>query len=178
MPTATAVTPPEQKYATVSDALEILRSCVGLPHKANELAHDFNGNGRLDVGDALMVLRGLVGLDKKQVVGDNFVHDKIVVSLTYAASWRDNRDWTPDDFWNIGVIKVRDIIRASDREWELIQEGRWLETLLDIGHYRRWMSLELDTNCRENLFQVMSQLQLHPDIEMVSFAYGGGYALG
>jgi hypothetical protein len=59
----------EFEYARVSDALAILRECVGLANDADVSTHDFNGNNVIDVGDALLVLRGVVGIGEPQVLG-------------------------------------------------------------------------------------------------------------
>jgi hypothetical protein len=57
-------------YATITDALAILRDVVGLNSSATVETHDFNGNDELDVGDALLTLRGLVGRGERQVIGE------------------------------------------------------------------------------------------------------------
>jgi hypothetical protein len=56
------------QYASINDALAILRDIVGLDNNATVVTHDFNGNGELDLEDALLVLRGLVGIGEQQVL--------------------------------------------------------------------------------------------------------------
>jgi Leucine-rich repeat (LRR) protein len=63
MPFAAAEPP---RYATVNDALAILRHTVGLPSDAHTETHNFTGTGTLNVNDALLILRGLVGLGERQ----------------------------------------------------------------------------------------------------------------
>lgn len=61
--------PAAREYATVQDALAILRHVVGLPSTAAVESHNFSGSGEIEVRDALLVLRGLVGLGEPRVVG-------------------------------------------------------------------------------------------------------------
>jgi hypothetical protein len=61
--------PAAREYATVQDALAILRHIVGLPSIAAVESHNFSGSGEIEVRDALLVLRGLVGLGEPRVVG-------------------------------------------------------------------------------------------------------------
>jgi len=71
--TATAVDEPTAatELAEISDALAILRDVVGLPQDiATVMNHDFNGNGELDLDDALIALRGIVGLAMPAVLGE------------------------------------------------------------------------------------------------------------
>ena len=58
------------QYATMDDALAVLRECVKLPNEATVATHDFNKNEKLDIGDGLLVLRGIVGIGDKMVMGD------------------------------------------------------------------------------------------------------------
>ena len=95
----------------------------------------------------------------------NFVDNVVMIGLTRCVSQRDKRDWTPDDFDNIdGILYVRDLWRLSDREWELIQDGKWPE-------FRRMMVLRLDQNCKENVVNVVQQLQQHEFIRWASPGY-------
>jgi len=91
---------------------------------------------------------------------DDFEDNAVIVVLTRCVSQRDNRDWTLDDFGNIaGASYVRDLSRLSDREWELIQDGRWQETMVNWLEYRRIMLIRLDQNCKVNVLHVIQQLQ-------------------
>jgi len=93
----------------------------------------------------------------------------VSVALTYCASIKDNRDWTPEDFYAIdGILYIRDVRRLSDREWELIQAGRVDETLVNWSQFRRIMLIRLDQNCKENVIKVMRQLQQYEFIHTAS----------
>jgi len=106
------------------------------------------------------------------IPGDNeefeFEDDVVVIVLTRCVSQRDNRDWTLDDFGNIGALYIEDWERLSDREWELIQAGRWQETFVNWPQFRRIMMIRLDQNCIENVGRVVYQLyQQHEFIRWV-----------
>jgi len=65
-----AVAEPEYRYAEIDDALAILRFVIDLP-TAFEITvetHDFDGNGKIEIADGLLVLRGIVGLGEQQKV--------------------------------------------------------------------------------------------------------------
>ena len=99
------------------------------------------------------------------------VNNAVRVALTYCVSIRDNRDWTVDDFGDIGALYVRDIARLSEREWELLQEGKWQEVTSNWSEFRRMMLIRLDRNCMENIENVMRQLyQQHEFIFWVAKA--------
>jgi len=90
-----------------------------------------------------------------------FASNAVRVALTYCASMRDNRDWTPEDFYAINgilYIYIRDEWRLSDREWELIQEGDWQEVTNTWSDFRRMMLIRLDPNYIESLEDVARQL--------------------
>ena len=65
------------QYATMDDALAVLRECVKLPNVATVATHDFNKNEKLDIGDGLLVLRGLVGIGDKMVMGESIVEPPV-----------------------------------------------------------------------------------------------------
>jgi hypothetical protein len=48
--------------ATMEDALTILRHVIGLPNFACNFEHDYDGNGAIEINDALIVLRALIGM--------------------------------------------------------------------------------------------------------------------
>jgi len=100
---------------------------------------------------------------------DDYVEDNaVVIVLPRCVSQRDNRDWTLDDFGNIaGALYLEDLMRLSDRVWELIQDGRWQETLVNWPQFRRIMLIRLDQNCKENVANVIRQLQQHEFIRWV-----------
>jgi hypothetical protein len=82
------------QYATINDALAILRDIVGLDNNATVVTHDFNSNGVLDLEDALLVLRGLVGsgIPQRFVVhgGENVSELK---PLCVELEWQIVQDW-------------------------------------------------------------------------------------
>jgi hypothetical protein len=57
-------------FAEIGDALAILRYIINLPNEIEVCVstHDFDGNGELEIADALLVLRGLIGLGERQVL--------------------------------------------------------------------------------------------------------------
>ena len=54
---------------------------------------------------------------------DDFHGDSLIVTLTRAAS-KDNRDWTAEDFKEVGAIGVEDIDRLSEKE-SVYAENLW-----------------------------------------------------
>jgi len=56
--------PPDVSTATLDDALAILRYVIGLSSEieVTVATHDFDGNGKVEIADALLVLRRIVGL--------------------------------------------------------------------------------------------------------------------
>jgi len=102
----------------------------------------------------------------------NFQDNAVIVVLTRCVSQRDNRDWTLDDFSNIdGALYLEDLMRFSDELWELMQAGRWQETMVNWPRFRRSMFIRLDRNCKENVVNVIRQLQQHEFIHWVGPAY-------
>jgi len=98
--------------------------------------------------------------------GDDANVENNAVSIVFirCVSQRDNRDWTLEDFGNIeGALYIRDVLRLSDREWELIQAGRWQETFRNWPMFRRGVLIRLDQNCRENVRRVIEQLHQQHD---------------
>jgi len=101
-----------------------------------------------------------------------FQDNAVIIVLTRCVSQRDNRDWTLDDFGNIeGALYLEDILRLSDREWELIQAGRWQETMVNWPQFRRSMLIKLDQNCKGNVIDMIRQLQQHEFVRWVGPDY-------
>ena len=57
---------PTDRDANLSDALEVLREIIGLENIACVTTHDFNENGRIDIQDGLLVLKGIIGIGAAQ----------------------------------------------------------------------------------------------------------------
>ena len=90
----------------------------------------------------------------------DFQDNAVIIVLTRCVSQRDNRDWTLDDFGDIdGALYLRDLMRLDDWQWELIQAGRWQETMVNWPQFRRIMLIRLDQHCKENVVNVIHQLQ-------------------
>lgn len=53
-------------------------------------------------------------------INDDFADDSVIVIFTTEAS-RNNRDFTAEDFKDIGALKVEDITRLSDKEYSNIE---------------------------------------------------------
>ena len=99
---------------------------------------------------------------------ENIEDNAVTLVLTHCVSARDNRDWTLNDFGNIaGALYLEDLSRLSDREWELIQDGRWQETFVNWPQFRRSMRIRLDQNCKENVANVIRQLHQYEFIRSV-----------
>jgi len=106
--------------------------------------------------------------------GHLFQNNAVIIVLTRCVSQRDNRDWTLDDFGDTpGALYLEDLTRLSDGEWELIQDGRWQETFRNWPQFRRSMLMRFDQNCRENVIDMIHQLQQHEFIRWVGPAYIG-----
>ena len=103
--------------------------------------------------------------------GDNFEKDVVMFVLTHCISTKDNRNWLLEDFGDIpSALYVSDLARLSDREWELIQAGRWTETSVNWPRFRRIFAIRLDQSCEENLAKVILQLYQHEFIRSVGFS--------
>ncbi|MDR2590952.1 MAG: hypothetical protein LBC71_08230 [Oscillospiraceae bacterium] len=151
----------------VSDAVEILKHVVGLGS-----VYD-NSDFEPTIEDAVEILKYVVGLSDgdSEVFGMvlfvnsdsdvviDFRGDSVVIALSMEATWSDNKDYTTEEFKDIGAVGVTDILRLSDREWELVQNGRANETLVNPSNFRRSMIIRLDKNCKENVLQVIQQLE-------------------
>jgi len=103
----------------------------------------------------------------------DFEDNSVIVSLVRCVSQRDNRDWTLDDFGNIGALYIRDLMRLSDRCWELLEAGRLEETMWNWPQFRRILLIRLDQNCKENVINVVQQLQ---ELEFVYAVGSNGFS--
>jgi len=101
----------------------------------------------------------------------DFEDDSVTIVLTRCVSQADNRDWLLDEFADVGGLYLQDLSRLSDREWDLIQAGRWRETLVNWPEFRRIMLIRLDQNCKENVVRAIRQLEQHEFVRWVGPNY-------
>ena len=107
--------PNPRLYATIDDALAILRRVVDLP---TEIAvsvdkHDFDGDGVIGVADALLVLRGIVGLGERQMLGIVDGGERLMARLPEELELQIRQDWleTLNALYSEGVTDVAEIFR-------------------------------------------------------------------
>ncbi|MCL1903927.1 MAG: hypothetical protein FWF94_05880, partial [Oscillospiraceae bacterium] len=182
---ATATTPADNaqtRNADIFDFIDILEDCVGMVELTPVEVYDHNKNGVVDIFDGIIVLEGIIGLGdcvimpKEKImlspcpgcgdersyfpisIDDDFLDDTIFVVLTHCISIRDNRDWTVEDFKNIGAVVVEDNFRASNENWELFQAGRGNETMINWNQFRRLLTIKLDKHSKENVLWALEQL--------------------
>ena len=106
--------------------------------------------------------------------GDFFGIDLVAVELTRCISQRDNRSWTLEDFGDIpGALYLMDFERLPDSTWQLIQAGKWQETIIVWPLFRRVLLIRFDQNSGYNITESMRQLQQNEFVRDVAPAVIG-----
>lgn len=92
-------------------------------------------------------------------IEDEFATNRVLVVLDERAS-HSNKIYNRNDFSNINCKEVKDLTYEATN----VVQKRKNNSLIDVNNYRRVLSVELSTNSKENVLNVIDELIKYDDV--------------